>query len=155
MPTLGTCKLCLEPDVRLLRSHYVPAASYRLLRRFPEGPLVIISQSAAVQTDNQMTAYLLCEKCEERLRQGGEDWVMAHCYRPEGFKLQELLRQAPLRKLDGAPTRDGISAYVAAEIESINVKALTYLAASIVWRGTVHAWKCGKENITRVSLGPT
>jgi len=43
----------------------------------------------------QVSEYLLCPACEERLRLGGEDWVLANgCRGPKTFPLQSVLAGA-------------------------------------------------------------
>ena len=84
-PMSGRCKLCLQ-DLNLRDSHYLPAGIYKILRDVKEknpNPWTLTAK-IAVQTSRQMTARLLCCKCEQRLSKDGENWVLRHCPRNDG-----------------------------------------------------------------------
>src|SRR5690348_15528213 len=68
------CKLCgLE---RLLcDSHLLPSALYALLKSPSKDPVVLTSR-IVMHSSRQTTTYLLCEKCEDRLNEGGETWLI-------------------------------------------------------------------------------
>jgi hypothetical protein len=153
MPTapLGTCKLCLSPDVVLRDSHYIPKGVYRQLRETGGCPDPWrITSDHAVRTSKQLKAHLLCDSCEDRLSRLGEDWVMKHFLRADDtFRLQDILeRHRAEVRLDGEATR----VYLAAVIPEIDVAALTYFAASIFWRGSIHGWD--ESGHVPVSIGP-
>lgn len=44
--------------------------------------------------------------------------------------------------------------YDVSAITEIEVEKLAYFAASILWRGSAHQWRFGKQLLTRISLGP-
>lgn len=155
--TPGMCRLCLKAS-SLRKSHFIPAGIYRQLRENAEdgtdpstnpNPWEI-SSVGSVQTNKQMTAHLLCDECETRLSQRGEDWVLKHFLKANGaFKLAEILAQhAPAVQLDTNATK----VYLASGIPEIDVAALTYFTASIFWRGSIHPWDRG--GIVPVPLGP-
>ena len=127
---IGACKLCLAPAVELRDSHYIPAAVFRQLRdRQARSPHpYMITDRGSVQTSKQQKAHLLCNECEGRLSANGEDWVLKHFLKADGtFKLQDILsRRAPFAAV--------------ADIKEINPAALSYFAASIFWRGSIHPW---------------
>jgi hypothetical protein len=51
-----------------------------------------ITNSDAAQTSWQMTNYLFCGSCEQRLSKNGEYWVLRHCLRQDGgFKLLDII----------------------------------------------------------------
>lgn len=40
---------------------------------------VLVKKSTAFVSSAQARAYLLCEECERRFNDGGEDWVLKNC----------------------------------------------------------------------------
>ena len=148
----GRCKLCLKDMVDLQDSHFLPAGIYRIIRDAKEdnpNPLEI-TEKTAVQTSRQVTAWLLCRCCEQRLSKNGEDWVLRNCLRSNSrFSLASILAlQTPDVSLATTPTR----LYYASKIPKIDVSALAYFAASIFWRGSIHCWN--DNGSIPVKLGP-
>jgi hypothetical protein len=149
---IGTCKLCLKEGVRLQASHFLPQGIYKALRgneRHGNPNPVLLTPHEAKQTSMQVKAHLLCSPCEGRLGRNGEDWVMRNGLRNDGrFKLlTALYKYSP--KFDASGTA---AIFRAATMPEVSVTALTYFAASIFWRGSIHPWKAdGKRP---VPLGP-
>jgi hypothetical protein len=146
-PVQGVCKLCHSAG-ELRRSHFIPAGAYRLIQESLGEPPVVIKQALTIQKNEQATAHILCPKCEDRFNENGERWVLDHCYRVgEGFKLKSLI--------DGTEPvmGNGLKVYSAVGIPEIEVGKLAYFVASILWRGSVHEWRSGKETIRTPSLG--
>jgi hypothetical protein len=104
----------------------------------------------AVQTSRQMTARLLCCKCEQRLSKYGENWVLRHCLRNDGsFSLaSNLASRAPDVASETTTTR----VYCPSKIPKIDISALAYFAASIFWRGSIHPWN--DDDSIPGNLGP-
>ena len=149
---METCKLCLKSVVKLEDSHFLSAGIYRRLRDLTAknpNPM-LLTPKGAVQTSKQITTPLLCSECEQRFSKHGENWVLVRCLQADGsFPLAALLASRPPDvSLPITPTR----VYYAAGIPEINIAALTYFAASIFWRGTVHPWK--SDRTVPVPLGP-
>jgi hypothetical protein len=95
----------------------------------------IVTNQGMVQASDQITDYFLCDECETKLNARGEDWVLKQCYRGNKFWLRESLTAvAPFMSADGS------SVYLAANIERINVAALTYFATSVFWRAGARSW---------------
>src|SRR5262245_29062278 len=91
---IGRCRLCLSENVRLLDSHFMPAALYRTIRdtRFANPHPEIITTDVTLKSPRQVSQSLLCELCERRLEQGGETWVIPRCWQdPTSFPLREAL----------------------------------------------------------------
>jgi hypothetical protein len=146
------CKLCLQNVERLEESHFLSAGIYRILRDDKEknpNPW-LLTRTTAVQTSRQMTARLLCRACEQRFSKYGETWVLGHCLRKDGsFPLASILAPiVPDVWSDTTATR----LYYASKIPEINISALTYFAASIFWRGSIHPWN--DDASIPVRLGP-
>jgi len=89
---IGPCHLC-KVVTTLQRSHVLPAGFYRrMLDHGAKNPNpVLLTHGSAVQSSKQVTAPILCGSCEQRFNQGGERWVLAHCFDGKG---KFLLREA-------------------------------------------------------------
>jgi hypothetical protein len=134
-------------------SHFLPAGVYRILRDDGEknpNPWQL-TRTNSVQTSWQMKAPLLCFDCEQRLCKHGEAWVLAHCLKKDGaFPLASILAgRSPALASDETTTR----IYHAFGIPEINVNAISYFAASMFWRGSIHPWN--EDGTYPVSLGPS
>ncbi len=144
--------MCLAEGVRLQESHFLPKGVYRTLRiSTPHGNPnpVMVTPREAKQTSTQVKAHLLCSRCEGRLGREGEDWVMRNGLKSDGkFRLLSILRRHP-SQLDASQTA---AIYSAASMPEVNVSALTYFAASIFWRGSIHPWRT--DGTRPVPLGP-
>ena len=139
------CPLCRETAV-LCDSHLIPAAAYKPLRattsRNPN-PL-ILSHDDAYTSSRQFVDYLLCPGCEQRFREHGEDWILAHSYRGPGeFLLRDILLRYPATFDDG----DGITIYDTTAIHELDMDKVVYFGASVFWRAAVHEWRRGKRVI--------
>jgi len=109
----------------------------------------MITRGRAIQTSEQVTAFLLCGGCEQRFNDSGERWVLAHCFDGKRkFALRELLvRQGPLHAGSVATTYSG------RQILGADVVKLQYFAASIFWRASVHG-RVTSTGPKSVCLGP-
>lgn len=148
----GKCKLCLADDVELQESHFLSKGIYRALRvnlgTGNPNPWQITPEGA-VQTSKQVWAHLLCAECELRFSKFGEDWIFRNGLKHNGsFRLASVLAASPFAIDSSGMTR----VYRAAGITKVNVPALTYFAASMFWRASVHPWKL--DGTTPVPLGP-
>jgi len=134
-----------------LTSHLLPAGFYRLLRdpdkRNPHP--IIVGQDTSIQTAAQVEGKLLCRVCEQRFNNKGERWVLQNCFRCAGeFKILDMLKTAKAL----SPLDDG-AIYAGAQILSVNVDALVYFAASVVWRAAARQWDF-PDSRDQLSLGP-
>jgi hypothetical protein len=151
MPKIGKCALCLIEGKQLRDSHYVPAGVYRVLRdeSAEDGNPnpILLGERAAIQTSKQITDYLLCPECEDRLNRNGENYFLKICWRRNGFKLHAILDATPPSLLFPR-----IKVYAAANFPEINVQAISYFAASMFWRASVHDWNGRGDE--QIQLGP-
>jgi hypothetical protein len=89
-------------------SHLLPKALYRLVRasRGANGghDLVYTTKVNSWPSPRQVTANLLCGKCEQLFNENGERWVLRQCYRGKhSFKLQETIKKCgPLAQSPGS-----------------------------------------------------
>jgi hypothetical protein len=149
-PTIGKCKLCLRDDIELQWTHFLPAGVYKIVRDdgSPKPDPFSVTKRGAAQTSNQLRKHLLCECCEQRLHQDGENWVLRHCLRPDGtFKLVQILASSTPSAGD-----ERIKIYVAAQIPQVKVSAIAYFATSVFWRGSIYPWTASGD--FPVVLGP-
>lgn len=144
---LGTGKLC-RSEAELQDSHLLPKAAYRIIQKSDGEPPVVTKRAVSMHTNEQVRDYVLCRDCEQRFSEKGEQWVMEHCFRNEaGFKLKALIDSSkPLFE-------NTLTVYSATAIVKIDLDKLTYFAASVLWRASVHNWMSGKDRIRRLYLG--
>ncbi len=145
--------MCLKKNCDLQKSHLCPSSALKRLRNFEcSNPNPMWSTSKfALQTSNQTQDYLLCWDCEQRLRSNGEDWVMENCWHRNGrFPLQQALEASKPELLT-----QYARLYRACDIPAIRIDQLSYFAASVFWRASVHNWRTGKfRGNTKGMLGP-
>lgn len=148
----GHCRLCRNEDF-LCNSHLIPAGFFRLLRSTtvtPRDPLVV-SSKVTFTSSRQTSDYLLCTRCEDRFRLGGEEWVLRNCYRVgDSFKIRDMVLQCKLLHRDQLAT-----IFSGSTNGDIEICRLAYFALSIFWRAAVHAWQVpimGSQRL--ISLGP-
>jgi hypothetical protein len=146
----GTCKLC-RLQAKLCRSHYLPKGVYGILQQpdlgFPHP--VIMSESEAKFSSDQLTDYVLCTECEHRLNVYGEAWVLANIYQGISFPLRDaLLRSQPMC------VEKGENFYAGGSIKEIDVDKLVYFAMSMFWRGAAHHWEIRGTSAPEIDLGP-
>jgi hypothetical protein len=126
----------------------MPADVYRVLRKEAQEDPLKFDDHGITQDSRQVTAYLMCHDCEQRLNKNGENWFLANCSRKSGFRLLSRLEDStPVTAL---PNR---KIYHAAAISGINVQALAYFAASMFWRSSVHPWKMDGRVSGGIDLG--
>lgn len=68
-PSLGTCTLCLQTEVRLLKSHFVS----RKLYYTGKAKLGFANLLESGVNPTELTAHLLCRWCEARFSVNGEE----------------------------------------------------------------------------------
>jgi hypothetical protein len=147
---IGTCKLCLTANVDLQNSHLIPAGAYKLIHSSDGSSPIVMKSAVTIKKDEQITDYVLCGECEQRFNDNGERWVLAYCNQfGAGFRLNDLLDQAqPLEVVGDA------AIYAGSAIPEIDMEKLAYFAASVLWRGSVHDWRSGKDAVRSPKLGP-
>jgi hypothetical protein len=127
----GICKLCLK-EADLQQSHYHARALYRLFATCGEHT-ILASPHLIIQDQKQIKDYLLCSVCERRFNKMGENYAMQVLSRPGGFKILELVRASPMRRVEREYT-----VYSARDLR-IEADKLAYFALSVLWRGA-HIW---------------
>lgn len=92
---IGQCALCQQPR-ELRRSHFLPAALYRLVRAAnkPKPEPILTTAAGQQHTSHQAWQHLLCCDCEGKFNRNGENWVLSHCYRGRGrFRLRDIVER--------------------------------------------------------------
>jgi hypothetical protein len=148
----GTCALCMKHGVGLCLSHLLPKAIYRWIQRSMAGEKnsnpVLVTASQATTKSFQISEYLLCPECEERLRVGGEDWVLANGFRGKSFPIHSaLIGATPIASLTQTQMID------ARIIPAIDLQRLAYFAVSVFWRASACRWNA-VDHYSQISLGP-
>src|SRR5688572_9099002 len=71
-PSDGACKLCGSSAGALQRSHFIPAAAHKLIQKTTNEAPVVAGKPLTIQTNQQITAHILCKACENLLSSNGE-----------------------------------------------------------------------------------
>ena len=146
---IGTCKLCRRNEVELMDSHLLPANIYKKIRR-SEGAnnSVVVATSESFRfTDKQISDYVLCCDCEQRVGEV-EEWMSRQCLQDDGsFPMRDTVVAQP------ALGDDPEVVVVSGRAAQIDAGRYVYFASSILWRAGVHEWSIGSDRIT-VELGP-
>jgi hypothetical protein len=148
---VGICALCRKSS-ELLGSHFLPAALYKNLRDDAgkiRNPILSNGQTASEES-TQVRQPLLCQDCEIRFQQGGENWVLGKRLMPDGsFPLREILQRDP-----ATGTKNGSEFYQASSIAEIRAEQLLYFAASIFWRAAVTGWETPLGHYNKLQIAP-
>lgn len=133
------CRLCRN-IAPLRRSHYLPAAFYRLLSESPDRAPVCanLTTETALLTNRQTTTKLLCQDCEQLFSRSGEDHVAKICYRgPNKFLLKEQIACIEHQAMIADK-----KIFWGQEVEEMAAMSkLIYFALSMLWRGSVGEWE--------------
>jgi hypothetical protein len=93
-----------------------------------------VSPNLVIKHQKQIKGYVLCRSCEQRLSSKGEAYLMEMVNRKDRFRMMELIRSNPLRRVEGE-----YSVYCAGHM-GVDTEALAYFALSVIWRGS-HIWR--------------
>lgn len=134
----GICKLCLEEKM-LCDSHLAPAGLYRYCKTAELGPVRMTTDEIAV-ANKEVTAFLLCRECEDRLNRDGENWLLPKLATiGQKFPFYDLLVTVPPDTAE-----DGSAAYACSRNDKIGFRKLTNFAVGVFWKASVHSWEDGK-----------
>jgi len=147
MPS-GICKMCLQQR-ELCDSHFMPRALYTLCRSGEFEP-VRMSSTLISPTSRQITNYLLCFDCEQRLNKFGEEWVLPLL--PGIGKQFRLLER--VTKHERLGEYENRKLYATANNPDIDGAKLLHFIVGIFWKASVHSWKGGSD-IPVINLGDT
>lgn len=135
----GICKLCLD-EKPLCDSHLAPAGLYKYCKAVGLGPVRMTANEIAVANE-EITTYLLCEECEQRLNRDGENWLLP--------KLATMEHKFPFYDIvtDVAPDtwEEGVAAYACARNPKVGFRKLTNFAIGVFWKASVHSWRENKS----------
>jgi len=129
----------------------MPAALYQELLD-PTGPIkqmIVLKRDKTYQSGEQFVMPLLCQGCEVRFQQGGEDWTLANRYRSDGsFPLRDMLQRATPQEV----RQDRSKVYDALKVSGLDVQQLIYFAASLFWRAGIADWKVKFADAPKIDL---
>jgi hypothetical protein len=115
----------------------------------------------------QISKYLLCAECDNKINEKGENWTLNFCYWPDSrkwrgpnykFRLRDdvlknatIMKKGTMQLWDDSPA-EVVEIYSATDNPKIRWEVLTYFAISVFWRATVTEWefegvKSGKYRI--------
>ncbi len=141
----GICKLCSQ-DKDLQRSHLLPKALWGLMREEGEDP-VVFTPAYVTPSQREVWSHLLCDDCELRFSQLGENVVIPLVRHETTFRLLDLMNVAmSWRNHLNVTTYSGFDM-------GVDTGALAYFALSVLWRAGVRRWTTSKRETTGVSLG--
>ncbi len=143
---VGKCKLCLQ-EKELRDSHLIGRAVYRLFREDEGEDPIVMTPDVVLQTSQQVSDYVFCDKCEDRFNKGGEKYVTGLVWRRSRFPLLDRIKLALHMK------RERTHIVVSGERIGIDTDKVAYYALSVVWRAAVHTWKTIGQQTTSVVLG--
>jgi hypothetical protein len=147
---VGDCALCGNAAT-LIKSHFMPAALYQELLD-PTGPIkqmIVLNRDKTHQSGEQFVMPLLCQTCEVRFQQGGEDWTLANRYRSDGsFPLRDMLQSATPEEV----RQDRSKVYDALKVSRLDIQQLIYFAASLFWRAGIADWKVRFADAPKIDL---
>jgi hypothetical protein len=147
---VGTCPLCREVKT-LIDSHLLPRMLYDLLNN----SALYIGETGTGKI-RQISKFLFCAGCDNKLNRNGENWSLHYCYRGDRrkwrgpnyrFRLrEEVLKNAvPTIRTQVKIWDDGepelLEVYSATAYPKIRWEVLAYFAISVFWRATVTEWE--------------
>jgi hypothetical protein len=149
MNPVGQCRLC-HKEKELMDSHLVSKAAYKQIHGpGPEDHPFVVNVDKAVQTPDQITGYVLCSKCEQKLNRGGEKAFFGYCLRHDGsFRLLAELRKQKIFYED-----DNFIFYRVPQSLRRIISQLAYFGVSIFWRSSVFPWAVLDERVGRIHFG--
>lgn len=129
----------------------MPRSLYRELVEpsFAIKQMIVLKGDKTSQSSQQFSTPLLCQACEIRFQQGGENWTLANRYRSDGsFPIRDILLNAS--PIETKP--DGSRVYEARTVAGLAVDQIVYFAASIFWRAGVTDWEVKFANAPKIDL---
>ena len=73
--------------------HLIARGFYKIHRDPADGNPnpILVNPVTTLKSSKQVTAPLLCQACESRFDQRGEDWVLGNCWRNDKMSFQDSL----------------------------------------------------------------
>jgi hypothetical protein len=106
-----------------------------------------MTSMVVVPTSKQLQDYLLCQECERRFSERGENWIARQVHNGRDFPLLDRLNVAiPLHATPRLQIFSGADA-------GIDTGKLAYFALSVMWRASVHRWLMPDGMTTSIDLG--
>lgn len=142
---VGTCRLCQSKDVELRNSHILPRWAYKRIRSnaYTGNPNPVrVTAEKAFQTSKQITEYMLCHSCEQRIG-NTENYVASLAYTTEGNLGKLIQRILPQDFNQNSSGPSSVS------LKQLSTDKIIFFASSIVWKACVMKYK----GIHKPSLG--
>lgn len=115
---------------------------------FDGNPPLRITANEIGNTEEELVALLLCEKCENLLNHDGENWLLPKLAQRNGpFPFYDLVVKGPADII-----QPGYAAYACSKNDQIAFRKLTNFALGVFWKASVHSWREGKSD-PQIELG--
>lgn len=140
---MKACKLCQTLVEKLVDSHLIPRAAYKMIRSSPElraettAANINLFENEAFPSTKQIHEYLLCTTCEKRFSDNGEAHMGNLWATRKNFGLRDLLYSI-------SPIKD--NCYNGSDLGTTTSESLVYFAISVLWRANVWPQKLGDYN---------
>ncbi len=122
---------------------------YKRLRSSTGEHPALIKDNKLIVTSKQTWAYLLCSRCEQRLSNRGERWVLTNGLQRDAVTFPLLTELMKTRPTSADRT---LGLFQPPVSKSYDPASIGYFAVSIFWRAAVHTW--GQPDIYPIRLGP-
>jgi hypothetical protein len=131
----------------LCDSHLAPSGLYKYCKAKEHGP-VKMTATEVVVANEEVTAYLLCGKCEGRLNRDGENWLLPKLATiDQKFPFYDILSEVPPDTIEG-----GAAAYACSRNSRVGFRKITNFAIGVFWKASVYSWK-KEKSATMIQLG--
>jgi hypothetical protein len=142
---VGTCRLCQSRVIELRDSHILPKWAYKRIRSDSDtgnpNPVRVTGEKA-FQTSKQVSEYMLCSYCEQRIG-NTEDYVASLAYTTEGNPGKLMRRILPPDFNQNSSVPSSVS------LKQLSTDKIVFFASSVVWRACVTKYR----SIRKPSLG--
>jgi hypothetical protein len=140
----GICPLCREQKPICL-SHLIPEGMYKYIWQGDRPPIIYTSKEVGA-SEEELTAYLLCQDCENLLNRDGENWLLPKLAQWGGtFPLHDMVTKC---ELDWEHRLFRIYACG----DKIAFRKITNFVIGVFWKAAVHPWGTGRTH-PRIELG--
>lgn len=147
----GICKPCLHTkDLR--DSHLMPRSLYKQSAdsgtKGHQDPF-LVPKDAHKQSSYQITDYVFCGDCEQRLNVDGEHYVL-------GLVAKQHLDSPLLDLLQAAPVTVKHAyggTYSAADTPALDRDTIAHFGISVFWRASSHTWQLEDGKKVKIDLG--
>ena len=126
---IGTCKLCLKDNIKIIKSHIIPKFLFEHLKN-DKGQMVYLDKKGTEIKQNEPYEYLMCEKCDNNIIG----------YYEKHFK--SLLSKITNKKIECKPIENNKGVF----LMSVDYKLTRLFYLSLLWRMSVASIRLNNYN---------